>query len=248
MLLERGGVAGAWDENQRGEWTDCERHALAETGELDVVLPGHEERWHRDLAEALPQRQLGAGPVMAQRSRQSGRCVREPRGSISGLTAEIAEQRARQPLVDERGDPFVALALDSLRQRFVSRETVGPLAEIIDPGSRADEDQPLDDVRLRKGEVQAHPAAERVAHVSRPAAGLAELRGRSVEVAESGRRLAVTGQIRREDLVACCEDVRNLAPGLACLSKAVHQHDTRALAPAFECQWRQGAVNVDEVH
>jgi hypothetical protein len=28
----------------------------------------------------------------------------------------------------------------------------------------------------------------------------------------------------------------------------VHQHDTRALAPLFECQWRQGAVNVDEVH
>ena len=126
------------------------------------------------LAEAFGERGLDAGPHSPQRSCQARGRVRKARRPVGLLLGQVSEEWSGEPVVEELGHHGVTATFE-LGRAAVRLGVAQPPARLVgDARVRPDDDEALDEARRLERQVQAAPAPERVADVSRPAARFAE--------------------------------------------------------------------------
>ena len=159
--------------------------ATSSTGIVSAGRRSHSGSW----VPVPARRRLDARPADGVAA-----AVVEPGGRRSAANSGWASQR-----VEERVE---AVALDRRRpaRSSAARRAARSSASSM-PGRRADQHEALDEVGSGDGEVQAEPAAHRVADVRGPPAGRAEQVGAVDRSACDVGRAAVAGRVDGDDLV-----------------------------------------------
>ena len=128
---------------------------------------GHDEHRHGQRRQSLPQWPLRAGASEAQARGQSGGGVAA--AIVETGVGERGEHRLGQPSLEEQCRPRRA-EVDVASASSVGAATCCAKRR-LEPVGGADEYQSLDELRVGEREVQAQPAAHRVADVGGRAAG-----------------------------------------------------------------------------
>ena len=152
--------------------------ATTSTGMVNDARRSHSGRWV---------------PVPARRRLDASPAAIVAAAIVEAGVGECGEHRLGQPAVEEGVD---AVALDGCCKCIVSGAAGRALVVVLDARRGADEHEPLDEVRAGEREVEAEPAAHRVADVAWPRRRGAEHAGAGDEVgldASPTRR----GQARR---------------------------------------------------
>ena len=185
-------------------------------------------RSHSGCCVPVPaRRRLDASPPASLRRRSSRPAI-----------GERGEQRLGDPAVEERVD---TVALDGRCKCIVGRAARGTLVVVLDAGGGADQDQSLDELRTGEREVEAQPAAHRVADVRGRAAGRAEQLGAGVEVGLDARRTGVARRVDRDDLEAIGQAIGDRCPRPAGLGEPVDEDEPRSGCPSRRVQAAQPA-------
>ena len=199
------------------------RHPLGEGDELGVERAGHDEHRHRQRRQPVPQRLLRAGAGEAQARRQPGGGVAA--AVVEAGVGERGEQRLGEPAVEERVD---AVALDATLQVHRPRRGGPPArrrprcpAVALTSTSRSTSSG------RASGEVEAQPAAHRVADVRGRTAGGAEQVGAGDEVGRDRRRAAVARRVDGDDLEAVGQAVGDRCPRPSGLGEPVDERRAR---------------------
>ncbi len=172
---------------------------------------------------------------------QSGRCAPVPARRrldanpscvvaatvVEAGIGERGEQRLGDPAVEERLD---TVPLDGRCKCIVRRASRRTFGLVLDAGRRADQDQSLDELRAGEREVEAQPAAHRVAGVCGRAAGRAEQLGTGVERGLDARRTAVARCVDGDDLEAIGKAFGDRCPRAAGLGEPVDGDEARSVA------------------
>ena len=103
-------------------------------------------------------------PVPARR-----RLDRKPRDRVLAPLVVIScgcwegrEERLREPAVEKH---FEAVALERTRELVVPFDACRALGLVLEAGSATDQDQSLDPIGVREGDMEDHPGAHRIADV-----------------------------------------------------------------------------------
>ena len=230
--LEVGSVVGPVDHHQAGRRPPMRVHQPpAELGELGVPAAGHHQHRHGQLAAAVPQRLLGAGPGQPEARGEARRRValaaRRARWPPSGTSPNIglATHRSTNAATVSSGGP-AAGRVEPRRpapRRHAAGRPARPASSM--PGGARHEDQSAHEVGAGQGQVEAEAGAHRVAEV----VGRAARRRRAARPRRPGRRAtvggaAVAGQVDRHELVVVGQVVGQSTPHPAGLGEAVGQH------------------------
>ena len=203
-LFEVHGVAGAGDDVESTTRRSPRASDSAMATNLASSAPATISTGIVELAEAVPQRPLGAGAGEAQARGQSVDGVGLAVGDRGRVVGQPGEHRLRQPAVDERRRRRSPRAVRPAARRRPARRARSAGSTM--PGVALTSTSRLDHVGVVEGDVQGEASAHRVADVRRPAGGLGEgggtdRRGRGAGPPTTrgrARRRASTSQSARE--------------------------------------------------
>jgi len=167
-----------------------------------------------------------------ERGGQAGCGVGESRRPVGLVVAQVGEERSGEPRLDEVSHGRVAASFQLGRAPVVLGPAQASSRPLSDARVRPDDDEALYEARRLECQMQAAPAAERVADVTCLAARLTERPGRLGESrARAGeRRAAVPRKVGHHDLEFTLELLSDARPGAACLSEPVDERDPRSTA------------------
>lgn len=188
--------------------------------ELEVVSPRDQECGHVDGRQLPPHRFHRPGA-------QPHECVGDALGAAFepvalSSSAERAEHRLRQPLVEEGAEPNL---LEPGCECGVAVKALRPLTRIIDARRGSDEHQPPNQVMSVEGRPHAEASSHRVADVDRAAHSLRDLRGGLGEGGHTPRGQTVPGKVNRNAAVGILKRVDQLVPRSARLRESMHKPD-----------------------
>jgi hypothetical protein len=225
-------VAGARHDRDSGSRADDGRHPSGLVAVAKVQLSCHKEGGAvpgGQFGEPVPQGVLRAGTGQTEAGSEAGGRIGEPVLEPGALGRKGSEERLRKPVGQEAFGPFV---FETLGQGIVDRPSLHPLPSVRDASAGADEDEPIDQVRMGKRNVQCGTSAHGVPH---PRGWLADRFGQEVRSGpkvcpdEGGAAVARgVGQYQRE---AAAELVDDRAPGAGRLGEAVQQDQGRLPGP-----------------
>ena len=226
-------MAGAVDRRERARRAPSAAIRSAIGEELRVVLAGHREDRHVQLDAAAPTAATWrAGAAQPQARRQAlRRCCAAGRRDRRRSSCEAGEQRLRHPLVEERLDADLERCVPRAPRRPIG--AADALVVVDDARRRAEQRQPLHDVRVHQREVQRDAPAEAVADVR--GARRWSTASRSARAAQVGadragaRRGREVDDARPRSPSAAIRSATS-APRVAGLGEAVDEHDPRAAA------------------
>ena len=213
--------------------------------EAGVVGPRHGEDGTAEPGEKVPQRLLCARPAKPQARGEARRRVAQtfgPPGRVG--QGEPLEHGAAQPGVDKSLD--VTRGFELVRQVVVGSSSSLAFGGILNAGGRADEDSAMQRQIGTERHVQGHPGTERVAEQRAGVVADSGSHGGSHEVGRRRQvgphlpRVAVPGEIHRNERVGFGQEISKEAPEATGLREPVQHHHRRPRAAEVDMKWHAG--------